>query len=356
MGAQRGLDRQSDLATAALLQNPAVLALWVRDPESALRAYNVVGDGVGFDTAYGAELGEPLDDANQRLAQVWGLPRGARQAMGDWDALNPRPEAIRLAEGLARCTAYGWGRDDTHALVAILADFLDLDVDQATAWLHREAAAGARALAHLAYPLPGYRLVQLPGDEPEEADVPLLGRRRKAETEASAAAPDLHTTLTALMRRIRIESGVSQVVFAMLSRDHSRLRTRLALGVDADAALRRLDIDMAHRHLFSALLGKPQSLWLNAATGERYRGHLPAALRGVFVDDGSYLMSLFVGQRPLGVMIGHGGTTDETGYRQFRALCQEAVAVLAAGSGIDAAGPRAAASAPADPTSRAAPG
>ena len=40
----------------------------------------------------------------------------------------------------------------------------------------------------------------------------------------------------ALMKRIRAQTGTSRVVFAMLNKDRSRLRTRLALGGDAVTA------------------------------------------------------------------------------------------------------------------------
>ena len=50
------------------------------------------------------------------------------------------------------------------------------------------------------------------------------------------------------------------------------------IGGAADDGLRRLDLDLRERHLFSALMGRPQSVWLNAENAARYRAHLPAAL------------------------------------------------------------------------------
>ena len=80
----RGMGGSHDIPTAALLQNPAVLALWALEPESAQRATNAHRDGVAFAVAFGAELGEPLEEANQPLAEAWALPTLTRQSMGDW--------------------------------------------------------------------------------------------------------------------------------------------------------------------------------------------------------------------------------------------------------------------------------
>ena len=91
MTLHKGIEGGCEIRTAALLQNPAVLALWEAEPKSALRASRAVRDGVAVDAAFGAELGEPREDANRRLAGAWALPGLARPAMGDWDDFNPRP-------------------------------------------------------------------------------------------------------------------------------------------------------------------------------------------------------------------------------------------------------------------------
>lgn len=334
----KGVQTTREIPTAALLQNPAILALWATEPESALRASNAVRDGVPPEVAYGAELGESLEDANRHLASTWALPRLARQAMGDWDDFNPRPHMVRLADGLAQSTAAGWQREDTETLTAALAEFLDLSRDQACAWLHGQAIDAARALSRFDYPLPGFELMFMPGEvekdpDDDRDDIPLMGGQRPHEQpQKPAAAPDLHGMMAEVMRRIRVQTGAARVVFAMLNKDRSRLRTRLALGGNADDGLRRLDLDLSQRNLFSALMGKPQSLWLNQRNARQYQGYLPVSLRQMLAPEGAYMMSLFVGNRPLGLMLGDGSGLSDQGYRHFRDLCHEATGTLTAGS------------------------
>ncbi|MDJ0739332.1 MAG: HDOD domain-containing protein [Gammaproteobacteria bacterium] len=332
--AQRsGLPRRDELSTAALLQHPAVLALAAFDGESVQRAIYAVRDGVPVDVAFGAELGEPLQQANRRCADAWALPSLARQAIGDWDDLNPRPQLVKLADEISQAAANGWQHAHIATLNTILADFLAIDVDEAAAWLHAQTAAAARHFGDCDYPLPGFELLLLPGDDDsDDDDIPELGAWRRRQ--AAVARPDLHATMGALMKRIRDEAGTTRVVFAMLSKDRSRLRTRLALGGDTADGIRRLDLGLDERNLFSALMGKPQSLWLNRDNAAKYRDYLPDSLDRAIGPGGAYMMSLFVGDRPLGLMYGDGSDLSEHGYRRFRELCSQSTSTLVAGSRV----------------------
>ena len=327
-----------EIPTAALLQNPAILALWSTEPESALRASNAVRDGVPANTAFSAELGEPLEQANQRLARAWAFPRLAKQAMGDWDDFNLRPQMVKLADGLAQTTAASWQHEDKETLTALLSEFLDLSRDQATAWLHQRATDAARKLSKLDYPLPGFELIFMPGeieDEEDDHDIPVFGAPRPRQTaKETSPAGDLHSTMADVMRRIREQTGSERVIFAMLNQDRSRLRTRLALGGKPADGLRKLDLDLGQKNLFTALIAKPQSVWLNRQNAKTYEGYLPVALRRMLSPHGAYLMSLFVHDKPLGLLYGDGTALNEGGYRQFRELCLEASRVLDTGSRV----------------------
>jgi hypothetical protein len=137
-----------------------------------------------------------------------------------------------------------------------------------------------------------------------------------------------------VMRRIREQTGSERVIFAMLNQDRSRLRTRLALGGKPTDGLRKLDLDLGPRNLFTALIAKPQSVWLNRQNARTYEGLLPVSLRQMLSLQGAYIMALFVHEKPLGLLYGDGTTLNEAGYRQFRDLCLEASTVLGAGSSV----------------------
>ena len=329
---QTGIRSGQEIATAALLQNPAILALWLIEPDSAQRATYAMRDGLTVDVAFGAELGEPLDDVNRRLGEAWAFPSLAQQALGDWDEFSPRPQIVKLADGLAQLAAAGWEHADNAIISALLAEFLSVEVDQARSWLHRCAVDSARELHALGYPLPGFELMFIPGEHDHEDDhaVPKFGawRERLEARKAAKTAPELHKTMGEIMHRIRLEAGATRVMFAMLSRDRRHLRTRLALGGSAEDALRKLDLETTQRNLFTVLLSKSQSLWLRADNLSKYQTYLTETVRHVINTNGAYMMSVFIDDKPLGLMYADGDKLDDEGYKRFRLCCQQAARAL----------------------------
>lgn len=349
LAGSRQLPATPELRTAALLKNTAIVALWAIQPDAAQRASYAVRDGVPAEQAYAAELGESLSEANRRLARAWSLPRLAQAS--DTDGLGgAQARVVQLAERLAQATSAGWQHPGAAQATAELADFLDISRDAANARLHEWAIDAARRLSRLHYPLPGFELAYMPGEvEDDDDDIPLMGswRRKPPATQAAKtrpAAPDLQRTMAEVIRRIRDEAGAERVLFAMLNKDRSRLRTRLALGGRPDDGVRSLDLALNEKNLFTAMLGKSQSIWLNHANAARFRAYLPDSLARLLAPHGAYLMSLFVRQRPLGLLYADGARLDEQGYRQFRDLCTEAARALTSGSrerpGVAAANPQ----------------
>jgi HD-like signal output (HDOD) protein len=342
-----GPAQHASLATAALLQSPAVIALWSTDPAAAARATRAARRGVPGELAWSEQLGAPLEQVNRALAQAWCFPGLARQALALGESRSRSEQAVWLAAELARSSASGWNHPDTGRATRLLADFLGLEPDQAAAWLRREAVEAARALAPCGYPAPGFELLYMPGDEaPTEdsendqsagadtASAPADARR----TEAGPAGADIQALVTGFMRRIQSETGSTRVLFAMLSRDRRRLRTRLVLGIEPGHGLGALDLELGQRHLLGLLMGKPQSLWLRPDNAARYLELLPAEQRGWLDASGSYLMSLFAGEHPLGLLYAGGSSTGESGYLRFRELCQATAGAMAAATGQQRAG------------------
>ena len=323
-----GLNGGQALPTAALLQNPAMLALWAIEPESAQRASYALRDGVPAELAFGAELGVPLSLANRRLAEMWAFPRLARQAMGTEETAGKSLQVVRLAGAMAECTAAGWGNRNEHPVMEKLGDFLRLEPERATQWMHRMSTDAARKLQRFDYPLPGFELMWLPDEDDSDDDMPEMRFFREKQTGQSPGKPDLNGMMAALMRQIRHETGAQRVIFAMLNAERSHLRTRLALGGNAKDGLRGLNLPMAHSNLFIALMAKSQSVWINPANRAKYSNYLPAELARLLDDSGGYVMSIFIQDKPLGLVYADQGELSDEGYRRFRALCTDVARTL----------------------------
>lgn len=327
----QGQPGNPEMPTAALLQQPAVIALWARDPESAARATNAARDQVPYEQAFSAELGRPLSEINLQLAAAWSFPNAARATLNAAGAFNHRLETVRLADRLAQSTALDWNSEDTVAAIEMLADHTRMEPDAAATWLRQQAKNAAQLLSNRAYPLPGFELLFLPREEEPDIDhpIPEFGRRpRRPPTPpsvtATAAAADLHSMLSETLHELQSAARLRRVLFLMLSRDRTRLQVRLAAGCGAVDPLRKLSLPMVQKHLFSLLMGKPQSLWFSNATRAKYLPLLPLPLHGQLAEKGFYAMSLWGKGRPIGLFLADGDELDSASYTTFRQHCQRA--------------------------------
>jgi len=329
LGQAIGLANTEELAVAALLQQPAVLALWSTDHESARRATNAMRSGVPFETAFSAELGESLKQANTRLADTWHLPRLAREAMSDWDPFSRTAQTVALADMLAQTSFAGWEPDGVNLHLEVLEEYLGQTHHAVAAWWHQRAVEAARELAQPGYPLAAFELLLIPGGE-EEVEIPTLPTWDGKITKTSAQSPKrgLQETLGKLMRSTQKEAGIKRAVFGMLNKDRTEVKARLALGGNKQDPMRRFCVNLRQRNLFSLLLGKQQSVWLNPGNREKYT----PLLKELPLDGGStkgfFAMSIFVQDKALGLLYADGGELNEQNYKRFRKLCAEVARTL----------------------------
>ena len=131
------------------------------------------------------------------------------------------------------------------------------------------------------------------------------------------------------MKRMQSEAGIGRAVFAMLNRERTELRARMALGCDKQDPIRQFRLDPRHKHLFGLLVGKQQSIWVKPDNRARYAAYLKPLPLDERSQPGFYAMSLFVREKPLGLIFADCGSLSEAGYKQFRVLCREVTRTLA---------------------------
>lgn len=319
-------DNGNDVPIAALLQHPAILALWVTDHESALRASNATRDGVSFDLAFSAELGRPLTQVERDLAESWSLPRLVRDTIGDSDNMLHHARSVRLAENMAQVAAAGWPAAQLALVYEQLGDYLKVESDAAASWWNQRAVDAARSLSGMGYPLAITEALYLPAEDRDE-DIPLPRSWRVRQK--PDGTPGLQSVLTDIMRRIQQDIGAKRVVFGMIDKQHTRLQARMAVGGSKEDPIRKYVLSLADQHLFSLLMKKPQAIWYNNGNSAKYRQLMPEQMKAVLSSDGFYAMSLFVKNRPIGMLYADGDLPGDDGYRLFRRLCNEAGAALA---------------------------
>jgi len=311
-----GFGQGTEMQVAALLQSPAVFALWQQDSEAAARASNAVRDGVPRGIAFSAEMGEPLLQANQRFMQAWQLPELVHQAAGpSSDPGNRQAGCVALATRMAQVAFSAWPREEIDGIVTQLAELLPGRIRDAGNWWKRETVAAARELQPWEYPLAARELVQISEQDVVQA-IP-------SASSSSQAAPDsgrkrLQEILAGALKGLARNTGTTRAIFAMPSRSREHIQTRLALGGKADDPLRRLNLPMREKHLFSLLLAKPQAVHLHSDNRKKFAPYLPPLGLDEQALAGFYATSVFVNERPLGILYADGGRSDAEGYAAFR--------------------------------------
>lgn len=314
---QYGLSGPDEVATAALVQDPAVLALWSTEPEEAAYAARLVRARRRYDEAFGERLGEPLAEANLRVAAAWGLPSLAVEAMGDWSDMDRRARLVRLCADLARATAYDWHSLETAARIEGLAELLHRPLERVTGQLHRASVQAARDLRPVGYPVTAFSRLYLPTTDGVDA-ASMAG--------LASADPDkrIDAALLDTLQRLLTEAGLQRVTFVAYNRVRGQLRTHLALEVDPQNPLYSLTVPSSERNLFSLLIAKPQAVWLNATNRARYETFLTSELNRALRTDNCFAMSVFASGAPLGLFYADGPDLSGEGYATFRRLIRRA--------------------------------
>lgn len=168
-------------------------------------------------------------------------------------------------------------------------------------------------------------------DEKQSTQVPAAKTQNKpvaANTDkAKPASNPLHENLSLTIKQMQAQHELHNVMFAMLSPDKKQLQARLVIEQEETARLKGLSINMQEPSLFTALMKKPQAIWLNSENMAKYQPLIPEPINQSLCGQGFMIMSIFVRNRPIGLFYADKGsdsndlTSDQ--YSQFKVLCQD---------------------------------
>jgi hypothetical protein len=185
----------------------------------------------------------------------------------------------------------------------------------------------------------------LPGEWPEEPDedavhekdvpvclMPRPEALRRAMDEIDAhldGTLDLHDMVSLALQGMHEGIGLNRVVFALLTAYRSMVKAKYVLGADENSPLRNFQFDAKAPHLFSRLLGKTQSVWVNVSNQANFASMMPDDLcQMIGGNEGFFAMSIFVRDKPVGLIYAdrrHGSCDlDEHSYMEFKRLCLRA--------------------------------
>jgi HD-like signal output (HDOD) protein len=355
-----------EILLATLLHDVAELTLWIMAPEKMHEHRRLMlRDGVPTDEAQYLAFGESLDHFGRQLAVNWGLPPLVHEALRPEQASNARVQGIMLAVQLARAADRGWYWEKVERVMPQIAEHLGGTLEETTAHVHMNAVRaareadfyGARPVAALLPLLPGGEEALIQDEFPGKPASPRTSSASGVETIPSSRSgnsggvclmpqpPIFKKTvmeiraklgqleLSEVMRKVihgmHHGAALNRVVFAAMTPNGKMLQARFMTGSDNDPEFNRFEISLDKPHLFTRLMEKPQSLWINDDNREKFWRLVPQGFKDRIQTDCFFVMSMHANGKPIGLFYADRHRADcqldKACYEQFRTLCQMAV-------------------------------
>lgn len=352
-GQQLRLNNPDEIAISALLAELGEMMLCAHADQEMGQIIALKNSGTPRPTAEQSILGFELNELSAQLAEQWMLPSLLVDALKPSGAFQVRSLTVMLASALAGATAKEWYSEQTLELIELAAELLGQSPDLARADIHSLAAGAARNLSGLPVPLSAYALLQPIATPPVEREIPKravstavpVEKREKIDADtipitanqpennspqidkasANSHPSPLQNRLLRIFRDIRESTGVDRVMFALLTPDRTQLQAKFIVGADKDAPLRQFQHPIGERHLFTLMLKKPQDIWLNRENQAKITPLISEVGRTALDVRGFYMSSLFINNRPLGILYADRADPeylDKQGFSQFKTLAQ----------------------------------
>lgn len=360
--------RAEEVQVAALLHFAPELLLWLRSPDIALALHRKRRKMTNGE-AENAVLGQSLGDLRQTLLRQWSIPPVPLDMLNVNHAERTRNIILDACLDIAERSDHGWWDEDLMASYIALAGVENTPVDTVIATTHANAARAARHCNWLPTPPAAAWGPMIPGPWPPEPDdeedekpaaAPAAVTLQPAPTpKPKSAAPDepehavcpmpdkhvyrdalkgieehLDGTLTlnqmsaVILKGLHSGLGLSRIIFAMITPDGTRVKSRFTLGISAEDPLRHFEFELAGKDLFSQLMGKMQGVWLSENNRVKLWPMITPKMQAMLGNSDFYTMSLYNGSKPIGLIYADRGTggcgLDPLTYTDFKMLCLQA--------------------------------
>ncbi|MEW5770040.1 MAG: HDOD domain-containing protein [Pseudomonadota bacterium] len=369
--------RAEEVEVAALLAYSPEFLLWLRAPDVA-RTVQRRRRRLGVMTEAASQvLGVPYKALRLQLLEDWSIPPTTLDLLDEKHAERARQVIISACIDMADRSERGWWQEDLMTDYLALAGVENTPLEVVIANAHANAARAARHGNWLPQPAAATWGPMLPGPWPDDADddAPMAARASSAPATPPAAAtaqaqqtapavtppaapeeesphacpmPDKQVLRDALqgieghmdasltlnqmsaiiLKGLHTGLGLSRILFAMVTPDGKRVKSRFTLGIHADDPLRHFEFQLECKDLFCQLMGKMQGVWLNEGNKAKLWPMVSPSLQKMIGSGDFYAMSLHVGNKPFGLIYadrGHGECgLDPLTYTDFKMLCLQA--------------------------------
>lgn len=196
-----------------------------------------------------------------------------------------------------------------RATQEVCAAYLGISLEHLEKELQQSAITAAREC-----PLPDVlpaaaRLIMLPGGEgaevtrvvkqedPKELSFGDRIRELLKQPKTSQA-----TVINELLDYLHDDCHLSRVAMMILSKDRRSLGVKATRGIDEESPIQRQVLPLANNTLFQSILKKPAAVWIESGNYQKFEHMLSDAFRAGFLSENFYLMSMFLGDRPVALI------------------------------------------------------
>ena len=342
----QGIDNSHEFQTAALLHNVGEIYVCLFD----FKQYQIYQQAC-IPTKNGAACADPIfgftyEELGLLLTDKKHLPELARETQQQSKSTGRKARTIQIAADITQQAETGWHHEALTKSIQKAAEYLDCAPQILRQKILSTSIASARNFPiNDVFPAIA-RAVLLPNiDKPKPAPKPIsklepipepklasklvakklmptpTKRSFSDKIKALIKSPDATQTkiIGLTLNELSEELLFSRVALMLLSKDNSVLATRMSKGLEANSALLKLRIKMSQSGLIKKLLAKPQSLWVSSANFKKYESLLPGTFRASSQSENFFLMSLFIGEKPIGLIFCDSTQKlDEPLYKTFK--------------------------------------
>ncbi|AZN36144.1 HDOD domain-containing protein [Iodobacter ciconiae] len=274
----------------------------------------------------------PGRDEAYALLAAWSLPL-ALDALLSQEPSSPRQLLQQATLQLAHLLDRGWWQPEVAIGLRTMAEILNTSVDDIWQRVNRLMLQYARNEPQKqGWPAARW-LPMLPGEWPQPAVAPqavvpvvtkdILAERMQALHLAGAQGAPANQIMTLAVRALAEGLGMRRILFALMVTGENAVKARFAHGIEPADPARQLHIKLDEPHLLTRLMLKQQSIWLNSANAASLEPMLPAGFRNQVGRGEFCAMSIFVGDKAVGIIYAdrHGGDSiTDAHYQHFKQI------------------------------------
>ncbi len=336
--------RAEEVQVAVLLYYAPEFLIWLQSPESAEHLARL-RRRLESNEAERKALGFALIPLKLAMLEAWRIPDLTRDLLNKDYGARPRQAIVQACFEIAHHSRHGWWDEHLDAAYEALGRIENTPPEVIVATVHANAVRAAR-FGHWIPAAPAAAWLPMlpgpwppePGEEEEEAapapaarplpDPDVLNQALQGIEQHLDGSLTLAQMSAHILRGLHTGLGLSRILFAMVTPDGKRVKSRFTLGIPQDDPLRHFEFPLETRDLFGQLMTKMQGVWLNEGNREKLWPMVSPGLRGAIGSYDFYAMSLHAGNRPVGLIYadrGHGACSlDAHTYADFKMFCLQA--------------------------------